>query len=187
MLKNASYTTALIGKTHFSPIPASIDHLDVHTGNSDMRGPFTLASGFLETYLVNQTMQWIDNITASGTTPVGRRPPPPPPPFWGFFWGAGHIEPERDDRLVSLLRNGEREREHPPTSPYHLKYWCWCRFPLTPPVHTSRPLKRDPTTPKPTRYNNWRLKVHFYFYYACEGESVSIAESTVSRRLVSGG
>ena len=38
VLKNASYETALIGKTHFSPIPASIDHCDVHTGNRDMRG-----------------------------------------------------------------------------------------------------------------------------------------------------
>ena len=69
VLKNASYATALIGKTHFSPIPASIDHLDVHTGNTDKRGPAIAAADFLETYLVNQTMEWIDNVTSSSPFP----------------------------------------------------------------------------------------------------------------------
>ena len=37
-LKKVGFATALIGKTHFSPVPESIDHLDAHTGNSDKRG-----------------------------------------------------------------------------------------------------------------------------------------------------
>ena len=68
VLKNASYATALIGKTHFSPVPASIDHCDAHTGNSDMRGALTTANDFLETYLVNQTMEWINNVTVANAT-----------------------------------------------------------------------------------------------------------------------
>eukprot|EP00966_Prymnesium_polylepis_P307741 7111402-Prymnesium_polylepis.1 len=65
VLKQGGYRTAMIGKTHFSPVPDSIDHLDAHTGNTDMRGENVPASEFLETYLVNQTMQWIINTTAS--------------------------------------------------------------------------------------------------------------------------
>jgi arylsulfatase A-like enzyme len=51
-LKEVGYDTALIGKTHFSPTPTTIDHLDVHTGNSDKRSASTAAEDFLETYLV---------------------------------------------------------------------------------------------------------------------------------------
>jgi len=66
VLKAANYSTAMIGKTHFNPVPVdSIDHLDEHTGNTDMRGKDVAASDFLETYLVNQTMQWIDNVMAA--------------------------------------------------------------------------------------------------------------------------
>jgi arylsulfatase A-like enzyme len=64
VLKAQGYNTALIGKTHFNPTPATIDHLDAHTGNSDMRGPNVVAADFLETYLVNQTMQWISSLPA---------------------------------------------------------------------------------------------------------------------------
>ena len=96
VLKNASYATALIGKTHFSPVPASIDHLDVHTGNSDMRGPAVTADDFLETYLVNQTMEWIDNTTTSApTTPwfVYCSMVSPHPPNWvpqGEPWSSAY-------------------------------------------------------------------------------------------------
>ena len=81
VLKNQSYSTALIGKTHFSPVPASIDHCDPHTGNADMRGANTTADDFLETYLVNQTMEWITNVSARGrpwyvyTSMVSPHPP----------------------------------------------------------------------------------------------------------------
>ena len=59
VLKSNGYRTAMIGKTHFSPVPTTIDHLDAHTGNSDMRGYGLPADQFLETYLVNQTMAWV--------------------------------------------------------------------------------------------------------------------------------
>jgi len=62
-LKKSGYQTALIGKTHYKPVPSSIDHLDEHNGNSDKRGPTTCTEDFLETYLVNQTMEWIDSVT----------------------------------------------------------------------------------------------------------------------------
>ena len=66
VLKAAGYRTAMIGKTHFSPVPtASIDHLDAHTGNDDMRGVDVSADDFLETYLVNQTMAWVDDHVAN--------------------------------------------------------------------------------------------------------------------------
>jgi len=65
-LKKAGYHTSLIGKTHFHPVPKSIDHLDVHTGNSDKRGANISEYDFLETYLVNQTMQWIEDVTPGG-------------------------------------------------------------------------------------------------------------------------
>jgi arylsulfatase A-like enzyme len=84
-LKTAGYATALIGKTHFSPVPASIDHQDFHTGNSDKRGPNVTANDFLETYLVNQTMDWIDGVRANGSgTPwfVYTSMVSPHPPNW---------------------------------------------------------------------------------------------------------
>lgn len=96
VLKNASYATALIGKTHFSPIPASIDHLDVHTGNTDKRGPAIAAADFLETYLVNQTMEWIDNVTSSSPSPpwfVYCSMVSPHPPNWvpmGEPWSSAY-------------------------------------------------------------------------------------------------
>merc|ERR1719440_212929 len=62
-LKKAGYHTALIGKTHFNPVPSSIDHLDAHTGNTDMRGSTISGEDFLETYLVNQTMLWIKKVS----------------------------------------------------------------------------------------------------------------------------
>jgi arylsulfatase A-like enzyme len=65
LLKSAGYSTALFGKTHFDPVPSTIDHLDAHSGNSDMRGYFISADNWLETYLVNQTMAWLDNKTHS--------------------------------------------------------------------------------------------------------------------------
>ena len=69
VLKAAGYRTAMIGKTHFSPVPSSIDHLDAHSGNTDMRGSDVSADNFLETYLVNQTMSWIDNQTRQAGAP----------------------------------------------------------------------------------------------------------------------
>eukprot|EP00937_MAST-01D_sp_MAST-1D-sp2_P007992 g7992.t1 len=68
VLKAQNYSTALIGKTHFNPVPASIDHLDAHTGNSDKRGANVSADDFLETYLVNQTMAFIDSVRAANGT-----------------------------------------------------------------------------------------------------------------------
>lgn len=65
-MKKAGYHTALIGKTHFKPVPKSIDHLDVHTGNADKRGATISSEDFLETYLVNQTMKWIKEVTPGG-------------------------------------------------------------------------------------------------------------------------
>jgi len=102
VLKAAGYATALIGKTHFSPVPASIDHLDAHTGNSDKRGPNVSAAEFLETYLVNQTMGWIDahqrNSSAASpsrwfvyTSMVSPHPPnwvPPGGPWVGVYDGV---------------------------------------------------------------------------------------------------
>jgi len=64
ILKKRGYHTALIGKTHYSPLPKTIDHLDVHSSNSDMRGPDVSEYDFLETYLTNQTKAWITNITS---------------------------------------------------------------------------------------------------------------------------
>lgn len=52
VLKRVGFDTALIGKTHFSPTPTTIDHLDAHTGNTDKRSETTAAEDFLETYLV---------------------------------------------------------------------------------------------------------------------------------------
>jgi arylsulfatase A-like enzyme len=64
VLKEQGYHTALIGKTHFNPVPTeSIDHLDAHTGNSDKRGPDVSEYDFLETYLTNQTQEWITSVT----------------------------------------------------------------------------------------------------------------------------
>eukprot|EP01051_Picozoa_sp_SAG22_P006806 SAG22_NODE_459_length_10228_cov_9.593642_3_plen_547_part_00 len=65
-LKAAGYHTALIGKTHFSPTPVSIDHLDAHTGNSDMRSASTSAADFLETYLVDETIRWVGGLPTGG-------------------------------------------------------------------------------------------------------------------------
>eukprot|EP00931_Biecheleriopsis_adriatica_P001989 TRINITY_DN10258_c0_g1_i2.p1 TRINITY_DN10258_c0_g1~~TRINITY_DN10258_c0_g1_i2.p1 ORF type:complete len:501 (-),score=87.66 TRINITY_DN10258_c0_g1_i2:317-1819(-) len=59
-LKKAGYFTAAIGKTHYYPVP-DYDHLDAHTGNTDMRKPNMPAAEFLETYLVNQTMLLLEN------------------------------------------------------------------------------------------------------------------------------
>ena len=60
-----------LAETHFSPVPASIDHVDAHTGNADKRGSSIPATEFLETYLVNQTMQWIDSVLSD---PEGPKP-----------------------------------------------------------------------------------------------------------------
>lgn len=58
-LREAGYYTAMMGKTHFNPVP-EFDHKDVHSGNTDKRKPNTSAADFLETYLVNQTMSLLD-------------------------------------------------------------------------------------------------------------------------------
>jgi hypothetical protein len=88
-LKKVGFATALIGKTHFSPVPKSIDHLDAHTGNSDKRGKSIGADEFLETYLVNQTMDWIDSVLAKDDPESGPAPwycytsmVSPHPPNW---------------------------------------------------------------------------------------------------------
>jgi len=67
VLKRHKYNTALIGKTHFTPVPKTIDHLDVHTGNSDKRGADISEEDYLETYLTNQTMEWISNVSKGGS------------------------------------------------------------------------------------------------------------------------
>jgi len=66
VLKKQKYHTALIGKTHFTPVPDTIEHLDIHTGNTDKRGADVSEAEFLETYLTNQTMEWIGNVSAGG-------------------------------------------------------------------------------------------------------------------------
>ena len=63
VLNAGGYYTAMIGKTHFYPDPV-VDYLEKHTGNDDMRAPGTPASEYLETYLVNRTLEFIDNVTA---------------------------------------------------------------------------------------------------------------------------
>eukprot|EP00927_Polykrikos_kofoidii_P063865 TRINITY_DN5876_c0_g1_i1.p1 TRINITY_DN5876_c0_g1~~TRINITY_DN5876_c0_g1_i1.p1 ORF type:complete len:497 (+),score=58.55 TRINITY_DN5876_c0_g1_i1:57-1547(+) len=71
-LRKAGYYTAMMGKTHFDPVP-EFDYKDIHSGNSDKRKPNTPAADFLETYLVNQTMRLLDNqIPAANTIASGQ-------------------------------------------------------------------------------------------------------------------
>lgn len=72
-LTAAGYYTALIGKTHFEPAP-KMDHLDAHTGNADMRAPGTSVVDYLETYLVNQTMDLLDGKLTSAKVPSENQP-----------------------------------------------------------------------------------------------------------------
>ena len=82
VLKAAGYDTALIGKTHFSPTPTSIDHLDAHTGNNDKRSETTAAEDFLETYLVDETMTWLDARSPGTPWYVYTSMVSPHPPNW---------------------------------------------------------------------------------------------------------
>ena len=85
VIKGQGYSTAMIGKTHFDPVPSTIDHLDVHTGNADKRGSQIAASEFLETYLVNQTMEWITNVsTTNGSASASASAPSVSKP-WGVY------------------------------------------------------------------------------------------------------
>eukprot|EP00927_Polykrikos_kofoidii_P005504 TRINITY_DN1217_c0_g1_i6.p1 TRINITY_DN1217_c0_g1~~TRINITY_DN1217_c0_g1_i6.p1 ORF type:complete len:520 (-),score=52.19 TRINITY_DN1217_c0_g1_i6:76-1563(-) len=59
-LKHAGYFTAIIGKTHYSPVP-NFDYKDIHSGNLDKRKPDTHSGHFLETYLVNQAKKLLQN------------------------------------------------------------------------------------------------------------------------------
>jgi arylsulfatase A-like enzyme len=59
-LKQAGYFTAIIGKTHYDPVPA-FDYQDIHSGNLDKRKPDTHSGFFLETYLVNQAKKLLQN------------------------------------------------------------------------------------------------------------------------------
>jgi arylsulfatase A-like enzyme len=59
-LKQAGYFTAIIGKTHYDPVPA-FDYQDIHSGNLDKRKPNTHSGHFLETYLVNQAKKLLQN------------------------------------------------------------------------------------------------------------------------------
>jgi len=143
-LKKRGYHTALIGKTHFNPVPRLvIDHLDMHSGNKDRRGPNQPYSEFLETYLVNKTMDWIDSVTATAGTAVGRvdsskpwfvhlsmvSPHPPnwvPPGPWAHIydnvalpplnWQDGSISrlPYQTRMLLNLLG---KEADDPPAFP----------------------------------------------------------------------
>jgi arylsulfatase A-like enzyme len=101
------FDTALIGKTHFSPTPTTIDHLDAHTGNNDKRSQTTAAEDFLETYLVrsmnladspfpphrtlddtglcaqvDETMKWLDARTPGTPWYVYTSMVSPHPPNW---------------------------------------------------------------------------------------------------------
>lgn len=139
-LKKAGYHTALIGKTHFKPIPKTIDHLDDHSGNNNMRSATALAEDYLETYLVNQTMLWIDSVTpgARGAKDTGKpwfaylsmvSPHPPnwvPPGPWAHVydgvslpplnWRSGDIEalPYQTRMLLGMLG---KETNDPPAFP----------------------------------------------------------------------
>lgn len=64
-LKKAGYYTAVIGKTHYDPLPP-YDFTDVHSANLDRREPRTPAAEYLETYLVNKTMEFLEHRRQPG-------------------------------------------------------------------------------------------------------------------------
>jgi arylsulfatase A-like enzyme len=59
-LKDAGYFTAMIGKTHYDPVP-NFDYTDIRSGNLVKRQPNTPSGHFLETYLVNQVKNLLQN------------------------------------------------------------------------------------------------------------------------------
>ena len=133
VLKAAGYDTALIGKTHFSPSPTSIDHLDAHTGNNDKRSETTAAEDFLETYLVDETMTWLDARSPGTPWYVYTSMVSPHPPNWvpkGEPWSSAYDGVElpplnyRGDDIAELPYQTRmllgllgKEDNHPPAFP----------------------------------------------------------------------
>ena len=109
LLLNAGYYPAIIGKTNFNPVPTSFLFKDGHSGNSDMRcstnkyadGECDIAEAdFLETYLVNRSLEHIDNVTRDRGVDqpwflhlsfISPHPPSTPPRPWDLTYTADQL------------------------------------------------------------------------------------------------
>eukprot|EP00418_Pyrodinium_bahamense_P005016 CAMPEP_0179020034 /NCGR_PEP_ID=MMETSP0796-20121207/5174_1 /TAXON_ID=73915 /ORGANISM="Pyrodinium bahamense, Strain pbaha01" /LENGTH=493 /DNA_ID=CAMNT_0020715837 /DNA_START=13 /DNA_END=1494 /DNA_ORIENTATION=+ len=70
-LNEAGYFTAVLGKTHYDPVP-DYGYTDIHSGNTDMRKPNMHSAHFLETYLVNQAKMLLQNQIKGVRIPKGQ-------------------------------------------------------------------------------------------------------------------